>query len=322
MEYTDFFVTRVNEVYHDVEGDRYEQRHPEILVDEIKRWKLLGEQFIKNNPRPLTLLDIGTGTGFVPLQIVEYLRKGDTLTCSDVSQVMLDAVREKLSGLLMRLGVTESYIKLDNGRIPMSDGSVDMLTVNSVLHHIQDLDNFFSEVNRVMGKDGIVIITHEPNALFYANTKLWLNYRICSFFFNPKQFIIDFLMRKGIFEWVRGWYYRFSREVRDYNEVISEVNYRLKKDGLIERDLTASEMTEIVDIHSPGAGGKYASRGFSVYHLQSNLLKDYKILWEETYDHILTTSTSNFLTCKYDQWLNKRFPKDGSHFSVVFKKIC
>lgn len=320
MEYNQDFVAKVNEIYHDVEGKKYELRHPEILVNEVKRWKQLGEKFIKPRPRPMTILDVGTGTGFVPMQVAEFLRKDDTLVCSDVSRVMLNATRDGSSPIFDGLGIITDYKKIDGGILPMPDKSVDVLTMNSVLHHISDLPHLYLEVDRVLKDGGLFIVAHEPNALFYANNKLQLHYRVGSLFFNPKQLIIDCLMRLGLFEWVRSWYQLFSSEVRNYNEVVEQVNRQLREEGVIDKDLSASEMTEIVDIHSPGAGGKFESRGFIVQDIQSLFLKNFSILWEDTYDHLLTSGATSYLSQKYDQWLKNKFPKDGSHFSVVLIK--
>ncbi|MHA1788791.1 MAG: methyltransferase domain-containing protein [Candidatus Helarchaeota archaeon] len=54
----------------------------------------------------------------------------------------------------------------------------EVITLNSVLHHIPDVDKFLSEVEELLVKDGLLIIAHEPNKLFYTNLILREIYRV------------------------------------------------------------------------------------------------------------------------------------------------
>ena len=90
------FIIRVNEIFHDVEADSYTSEHPEIFELEKQRWQVLASKFFKS-ANPLKILDIGSGTGFVPLQISGYLKEEDEVVCSDVSEKMLSRCKSNIN---------------------------------------------------------------------------------------------------------------------------------------------------------------------------------------------------------------------------------
>ncbi len=58
-------VLAVNELFHNIEGERYIGVHPEIFVDEPRRWKRHLQAFIHHQDEKRVFLDLGSGTGFV-----------------------------------------------------------------------------------------------------------------------------------------------------------------------------------------------------------------------------------------------------------------
>ena len=89
-------VQRLNEIFHDFDSDEYHRGHPEIFQQERTRWKSIGKRFFALHD-PLNILDIGTGTGFVPITVGEFLKEEDTFTCTDVSEKILDVAKDKIS---------------------------------------------------------------------------------------------------------------------------------------------------------------------------------------------------------------------------------
>ncbi len=250
---TPFLVLKVNEIYHDIEGQRYQEKHPEILEDEVKTWGAL-INFLQPGPTPFHLLDIGTGTGFVPLQIGKKLRPQDVLLCSDLSQGMLDVCRENLSvaGFSCRV----EFLKSGGGRIPVADRCVDAVTINAVLHHMPDLGLALRELNRVLKPGGLVLMAHEPNAAFYRHFFLRLNTLILS----PRLLMGAILRRAGLYELVRRCAGRIRKGVGQENEILEEVNRRLLGEGLIETPLSYERMYELLDVQAPDLGGGRGGR--------------------------------------------------------------
>jgi ubiquinone/menaquinone biosynthesis C-methylase UbiE len=313
----DRLVVRVNEVYHDVEKGEYEYKHPEIFAEERARWRRVAERFIASS-QPLRVLDVGSGTGFVPLQIAEFLKEGDLLVCGDVSEQMVEVCRSNLAR--RDRACTCEFVKLDGRTLPWDAGAFDRVTMNSVAHHVPDLAGFFGQADRVLAAGGLLVIGHEPNRPFYVHPFLWPNYRLVSAICNPRRVVGDALRMTRLMRLVRRLFGRFSRGISDYEKILRAVNDRLLGEGTISRPLTADEMTELVDVHSPTAGGYHADRGLDLFDLRGRYLSGFEVEHFETYDHLFDTTARNRFTRHYGALLRRRFPQSGSLFLAVLRK--
>jgi ubiquinone/menaquinone biosynthesis C-methylase UbiE len=132
-------VLRTNEIWHDLEGPDYDRRHPEIIIGERKRWEEIGQRWIASDLRELRLLDVGCGTGFVPLQIGRYLKKGDVFVCTDLSARMLEICKENLS--TEGFECEFQFLKADVRDANLPGCEFGYITMNSVLHHIPTTAN-------------------------------------------------------------------------------------------------------------------------------------------------------------------------------------
>ncbi len=107
-------------------------------------------------------LDIGCGTGNYTSKFAE---KGYQFVGIDPSSTMLEKAKKQNTSISWKMGKAEN-IELPNESIM---GIVASLT----LHHWKDLDQGFSELNRVLKPGGtIVIFTATPNQM----KGYWLNY--------------------------------------------------------------------------------------------------------------------------------------------------
>ena len=314
MKYPKEFVLKVNEIYHDVEGSEYEDRHPEIYKRESARWQKVGRMFIADNPGKVRLLDIGSGAGFVPEQIGGFLKSEDLFVCSDIAAHILDICKNNISGKKFKCRF--EYLKLDGNRIDLESDSFDHITLNSVLHHIPDLAALFKEIDRLLKTNGRLIIGHEPNKPFYTHGFLWNNYRFISCLFHPEQFTKAILRRLKVSEKSP------DRGDGSRDSMVEEVNRRLLEEGVIKTPLTPEEMCEVVDIHSPTAGGYHKDRGIDVSEILRDHLPAFEIEYMETYAHLCKLSSENGFTRWYDSVLKKIFPATGSTFLVVLKKTA
>ena len=150
----------VNERYHDVAaaeydakwGISYEEHGRQLVVAKLR--KALGGP-IRRFDRAL---EIGAGTGYFSLNLARAGLIGE-LTCTDISQGMLDA----LSGTAGRLGTPVETVCTDAERLPFEDNSFDLVFGHAILHHIPDLDQAFSEFRRVLKPGGLVAFCGEPS---------------------------------------------------------------------------------------------------------------------------------------------------------------
>ncbi|HEX2971021.1 MAG TPA: class I SAM-dependent methyltransferase [Tepidisphaeraceae bacterium] len=319
MAYPNELVLRVNEIYHDVEEAEYQNRHPEIFEHEAARWRRIGERLVAGHTGPMRILDIGCGTGFVGLQLGGYLQSGDTLICADLSARMLEVCRRNIEA--KRFDCECAYAKLDGVRLPLGDGTCEAVTMNSVLHHVPDFASFFSEIDRVLQVGGWLAIAHEPNRRFYQHPFLWANCRVSGMLFNPRQTVGALLRRVGLIDAARAVLRRFNREVSTHRRTVDEVNRRLLSEGRIEQPLTVDELTEIVDYHSPTAGGTHREKGIDVEETRQRYLPGFEIEILETYNHLGDQgSDRNALAKRYAAMLQRRFPQAGATLLVVMRK--
>ena len=100
-------------------------------------------------------LDIGCGTGNYTHKISQA---GGVFMGVDPSQRMLDAARERHPQIKWQLGTAEN--------LPMEDESVDGVIASLTLHHWEDLEKGFKELQRVLKPEGkIVIFTSTPEQM-------------------------------------------------------------------------------------------------------------------------------------------------------------
>src|SRR3954470_14027990 len=150
----------VNARYHDVAaaeydakwGISYEEHGRRLVVAKLR--KALGGPI----PHYGRALEIGAGTGYFSLNVKRAGLIGE-LTCTDISQGMLDA----LSGTAGRLGLQVETVCTDAERLPFPDNSFDLVFGHAILHHIPDLDAAFAEFRRVLRPGGQVAFCGEPS---------------------------------------------------------------------------------------------------------------------------------------------------------------
>lgn len=94
------------------------------------------------------ILDIGCGDG----QLL-YLLKKELQSKNDVKYYGLDiSLAENKYNLNMIKGNCEF-------NLPIKNNSIDLVLSNQVLEHLINTDDFFSEINRIMAKDGVAVVS-------------------------------------------------------------------------------------------------------------------------------------------------------------------
>jgi ArsR family transcriptional regulator len=100
-----------------------------------------------------TVLDVGTGTGFVTAGLAP---RANRVIAIDHSPAMLDIARENLT----QLGIEN--VELHEGdltHLPLNENSVDAAVANLVLHHAENPAGMLAEMTRVVRPGGRVAIT-------------------------------------------------------------------------------------------------------------------------------------------------------------------
>ena len=114
-------------------------------------------------PRGGKALDVGTGPGFVAIEVARLLQgTGCQVIGLDISEAMLalaaeNAQREGLEGMI-------TWRQVDAKCMPFEDGEFDLVVCNDSLHHWEDPLVVFDEIARVL-KDGGQCLVHDSKRL-------------------------------------------------------------------------------------------------------------------------------------------------------------
>jgi len=107
--------------------------------------------------RPLTVLDLGCGTGVVVRQLAKKLHSSSRLHGADVSNELLSEARR----------LTDDVVEWDHlspGALPYADETFDAITMHTLLSHVADPVAILSEARRVLKKDGRLIVFDADHA--------------------------------------------------------------------------------------------------------------------------------------------------------------
>jgi ubiquinone/menaquinone biosynthesis C-methylase UbiE len=310
--YSEELVLRVNELFYDATQQGYEYIHEEMLEQERERWRRNVQRLVPTG-QPLTLIDIGSGGGFVPVTIAPFLKPEDRLICSDLSSGMLEIARQNIAR--QNFACQFDFVKIPRTipySLPFPSQSADVITMNSVLHHIKETGRFLQEVDRVLKPGGRLFIAHEPNKNFREHPFLWRNYRFLSPLANPKLVLTEMATRIGISGTLRKIYYMFFPEKKKAAlAVINGINEVLFREKLVTEPVTLENLGAITDIRD--------QEGFK----PDRLLPDYEVLHLETYNHMLLVTIKHFknpLLQRYERMLRSRYPDAGATFFLVLRK--
>jgi len=92
------------------------------------------------------ILDFGCGDGSFAAVLFENIDYG----------VDIDGDALRVAG---KFGLYSNLLQSSKNRIPLPDGSINTVMSNSVLEHVQDLDNEIAEISRVLGANGLFVFT-------------------------------------------------------------------------------------------------------------------------------------------------------------------
>jgi ubiquinone/menaquinone biosynthesis C-methylase UbiE len=301
-------VERINEMYHDLEGGIYDERHEDIKHFEQLFWEEKAKKHLVGQS-PVVCLDYGTGTGFVPLAIGPLLKKADFLICCDLSTEMLKVCEDRIKA--SNVACTCSFRRIEGTRIPVESNSVDAVTVNAVLHHVYDLASFAKECQRILRSGGILIIAHEPNKDARLPFPGDAVRGLAKLIFNPRTVFFKIAGRIPLTEGImRRILSKTSRSYRVRNKMLDEIARRLKEEGLLDFDLRGTEVQQVVDIHT--------QYGFDAQELLQNVFTGFELVELETFNH-LGFSTRGKLAGRIDEYIKRKWPDAGKGMRFVLR---
>lgn len=114
--------------------------------------KIISGLHIRENSR---ILDLGTGSGYLAFAIAEKYK--------DCRIIGLDIVEETLENNRKRAAAEQltnlTFVSYDGIEFPFPEESFDYITTRYALHHFPDIGKSFSEIARVLNKQGTFFLS-------------------------------------------------------------------------------------------------------------------------------------------------------------------
>jgi ubiquinone/menaquinone biosynthesis C-methylase UbiE len=113
------------------------------------------EDLLSVHPRPLRVLDVGTGTGLIPIELCHRTPVASVLGIDLASHMLARALRHvDHAGLEGRVRI----VRADAKSTGLDSGAFDVVLSNSIVHHIPDPRDVFSEMWRLVGAGGVLFV--------------------------------------------------------------------------------------------------------------------------------------------------------------------
>lgn len=144
-------IMRANVEYHAKMADSYDKEQPHYRPENVRRLESVIKSLAERCNRG-SLLDVGCGTGFIINIARNYF---DRVVGIDITQAMLDKVDLSSGNIELKLA--------DSSNMPFEDGTFDVCTAYSFLHHLPMLMPTLKEVYRCLKKGGLFYADLEPN---------------------------------------------------------------------------------------------------------------------------------------------------------------
>ena len=115
----------------------------------------LGIQTSARSDAPLRILDVGTGTALIPVELCSR-EFPCSITAIDLAAEMLAVARDNVSAARCANRIVLECV--DAKQLPYPDGSFDALISNSIVHHIPQPGVVLGEMARVLRPGGLLFV--------------------------------------------------------------------------------------------------------------------------------------------------------------------
>jgi ubiquinone/menaquinone biosynthesis C-methylase UbiE len=113
------------------------------------------DDFLAVHPRPRRVLDVGTGTGLIPIELCRRTSEAAVMGIDLASHMLARALRHvDREGLEGRIRV----VRADAKSTGLEGGAFDAVISNSIVHHIPDPQAVFREMWRLVARGGAVFV--------------------------------------------------------------------------------------------------------------------------------------------------------------------
>jgi ubiquinone/menaquinone biosynthesis C-methylase UbiE len=257
------FYWAVNSAFHKYESGKYDELHVDMYAEEEMVWEKLLSHLDRS--RAYDFLDVGCGTGLVGELLNRICPKAvRRLTMLDPSAAMLERAKAKCARWSFPCVFAEGDISAMG-----TEAEFDVLTVNSVLHHIVELDVFCRRATELLRPLGLLLTAQDPRAGAYEDA--------------------EYVQRvaagkpRGMTRVLRHVQWRLERILGGRADEMSiETSRPLLEKGLIKKPMDNARIWAVTDFHVPNQPGGIG-KGIDVARLQA-WMPSMELLGTHTYD--------------------------------------
>jgi ubiquinone/menaquinone biosynthesis C-methylase UbiE len=303
-------IERVNQLYHDFQASEFNEIHSRRHRLERIFWERIALPHIKNGVC-LSIVDLCSGTGFVPATLLPKLSDEFSVACLDLSQNALDGIKKRMGAFHKRLRFHVGSAE----KLPFDDRSFACITMNAGLHHVPCWQKCLREVDRVLKDGGVFCLGHEPNQLYFSSNALVKLERVI---------------------WHLFWYASLRQNVRRLREIlgkqekesplanenIERISAVLLSEGLIDKTLNLGTLRKLVDPHTHEETEEGTVKcGFDPHNVLSEYFPSYKVealVFSDYGGDMLRKSP--MIRRMFDSLMLQLFPGRGRLFSWIIRK--
>jgi SAM-dependent methyltransferase len=250
------FYWAVNRAYHAAESANYETLHKDMFEGLGGVWgRLL--RHLPPEPARLRVLDVGAGTGLVEQFLVKHCPdRIERVVVLDPSKEMLDQSRKKAT----QWPFASEFQLGDISSIP-GGATFHVVTMNSVLHHIVELDAFCNALRTLIVSGGCFLHAHDPRD-GAADDEILSS--------RKRQVAEKTVRRPSMYRRLRagvGGVVRSVTGMRRLPPLALETCRPLLEQGIIARPMDMESIWAVTDFHVPGQPGSIG-HGISLAALQ------------------------------------------------------
>jgi ubiquinone/menaquinone biosynthesis C-methylase UbiE len=301
-------IERVNQLYHDFQALEFNEVHARRHRMEKIFWEQQARPHIVAGEGS-RIVDLCSGTGFVPSVLLPALPERFSVDCLDLSSKALEGVKKRMSAWQPRLSCHVGSAET----LPFDDQSIACVTMNAGLHHVPNWQKCLQEVDRVLVPSGVFCLGHEPNQLYFnSNFLVKLERLIWHLFWYASP-------RQNARRWrkITG---KQENTTYELSENLDEINAALLSEGLVDEPLSTDKLRKLVDPHTHQEDGS-SKGGFDASKIVASHFPGYKVevLYFSDYGGDMLRKLPAFRRM-FDSMLTALFPGQGRLFSLVLRK--
>jgi 2-polyprenyl-3-methyl-5-hydroxy-6-metoxy-1,4-benzoquinol methylase len=301
------FIYLVSNIYHEFESTSYDNRHFSITLSKKYWFKSFEAIFTVHHFDNFNILDYGCGTGFATQQFLEYCSNNlnfdnTDVSCYDLSNSMIVECQKKFQ----KFNFIKYYSDINGLReIFNIKLKYNIILCNAILHHMLSPEELIKQMTDSLDNNGILIIGHEPNNLFY-NNKILLS--ISRFFRLFKKVLKKLFYNNQMYG----------------NDITIDTFNKLSSLGIVDSNFPLEYIPKFVDIHVPSANFKnqpWGQLGFNKEYIIRASNDRLSFMNSYSYSHIKDDYAYKFYFWrKVSTLLQFLYPADGADVIFIFKK--